>query len=613
MNKLYAILLILLLSCIANNARSQGWQISRAEKAYEKEDYEKCIKKFNKALDKDADLNDTQLGKLANAYYFTSKYDKASKYYKETNTENLSGETLVNYGKILQRQGSYSEAAELFSRASEQGTEDPMVELLKQSANWASQNDYFTEGYEVTLTDLEIKGTSAGVQFYKDGIIYSKADEESRLDKNNINYRYNDLNYLPKNNGDFGEASVFSEALKFPYAAGATGFTNNYKRLYYTKKEDGSTKIFKSDYKNGSWSSNPKELSFNSDDYSCSMPTLSPDGQTMVFASDMQGGEGKHDLYVTYKDGQNWDKPRNLGTEINTPGEELFPYIDQNEVLYFSSNGINGFGGLDIFKAAKSENEWKEPNNLGQPVNSPKNDFAWTKNPENPNEAYIISNRSNSSKSDYLYHVKITKSSEDSSSNDNFLEASNESSESESELSDFLESTESDTEQSDNSSDNSSENNGGEEEDLSNFLEETDSSSSTTEEQDNQDDQATSMSDAIASTSETGYIYRVQFESSIEPMDRMDEFENRFESSLDSPQEGRSMEEISDFIYRYKYKGLYRYTVGEFYSAEPAKNLLKKIKNQGYEDAFIAVFEENESGKQKRVLDHPPIFKDNEN
>jgi len=165
-------------------------------------------------------------------------------------------------------------------------------------------------------------------------------------------------------------------------------------------------KIFHSVKKNGEWSK-PEPFFLNNDSCSIGHPALSPDGNTLYFVSDMHGGYGGTDIWSCPRNSKGvWSRPVNLGKDINTRGNEMFPFIAVNGDLYFASDGLPGFGGLDIFVAKKDGSKWKIPVNLGQPVNSPADDFAfapWG----NGSRGTFSSNRPGGSGSDdiYLYRV----------------------------------------------------------------------------------------------------------------------------------------------------------------------------------------------------------------
>lgn len=170
---------------------------------------------------------------------------------------------------------------------------------------------------------------------------------------------------------------------------------NSYFRGKESKSSDGVTKLklFEANLIDEKWQSFA-ELPFNSNEYSTGHPALSADGQILFFVSDMEGGHGRSDLYYSIRgrDGA-WGKPVNLGAKVNTEGDEMFPYVDSNGNLYFSSNGLAGLGGLDIF-FVRLENHLPaaEPINLGYPINTSKDDFGIIMKGDN-RQGFFSSNR----------------------------------------------------------------------------------------------------------------------------------------------------------------------------------------------------------------------------
>ncbi|HEY0896929.1 MAG TPA: OmpA family protein [Sphingobacteriaceae bacterium] len=170
---------------------------------------------------------------------------------------------------------------------------------------------------------------------------------------------------------------------------------NNYLRGKEKKSSDGVTKLklFEASLVDEKWQS-LSELPFNSNEYSTGHPALSADGTILFFVSDMVGGYGRSDLYYSVKgsDGR-WGKPVNLGPRVNTEGDEMFPYVDSNGNLYFSSNGLAGLGGLDIFFVSlKDLLPAGEPINLGYPINTSKDDFGIIMRGDNQ-QGFFSSNR----------------------------------------------------------------------------------------------------------------------------------------------------------------------------------------------------------------------------
>ena len=207
------------------------------------------------------------------------------------------------------------------------------------------------------------------------------------------------LNFPKKINTKYHEASVtFSPDNETMY------FTrNNYgKKLKRDKNGVNNLKIYMSKKVDDEWME-AVEVPFNSDDYSTGHPALSPDGKQLYFVSDMPGSIGQTDIFVVdVLENNSFSEPRNLGPEINTERKEMFPFINDQK-LYFSSDGHTGLGGLDVYEVPYTEEEgFQEVKNLGQPINSNRDDFSYIVNEENQ-KGYFASNRSEGKGDDDIY------------------------------------------------------------------------------------------------------------------------------------------------------------------------------------------------------------------
>lgn len=184
-------------------------------------------------------------------------------------------------------------------------------------------------------------------------------------------------------------AQKFGNSLNTRYHEGPATFSRDGSRIYFTRNNynDGRAskssagvnklKLYTARQQNGAWT-DIEELPFNSDEYSVGHPTLSRDGQLLYFASDMPGGFGGTDLYVTRNQNGRWGKPVNLGSTLNTKGNELFPFVDDAGNLYFSTDGRRGQGGLDIFYASLLDGATVQGiATIEAPINSPKDDFGF--------------------------------------------------------------------------------------------------------------------------------------------------------------------------------------------------------------------------------------------
>jgi outer membrane protein OmpA-like peptidoglycan-associated protein len=184
------------------------------------------------------------------------------------------------------------------------------------------------------------------------------------------------------------ESDRMSGSINSKYHEGPAAFFKDGSKVLFTrnnmtngsvkKSSDGiiKLKLYMGEAKKDGWG-NISELPFNSNEYSTGHPALSPDEKLLFFASDMPGGYGGTDIYVSRYDGTNWSAPINLGKEVNTKGNEMFPFVDDKGNLYFSSDGHPGLGELDIFFSQMDGVTQKgRVTNLGAPINSSKDDFG---------------------------------------------------------------------------------------------------------------------------------------------------------------------------------------------------------------------------------------------
>ncbi|NQX98930.1 MAG: exo-alpha-sialidase, partial [Flavobacteriales bacterium] len=183
--------------------------------------------------------------------------------------------------------------------------------------------------------------------------------------------------------GKWSEPVVLNEAVNSPASEGASCLNKKRNTMYFTRcgvenKGVMGCSLFWSKKQGKKWGE-PTIIPITEDTFTVGHPAISPDDKILVFASNMPGGQGGKDLwYVTYdKKAKTWSQPTNLGSEINTAGDEMFPYIRENGELYFSSTGHLGMGGLDIFKATSTgANQWSGVENLQVPMNSESHDFG---------------------------------------------------------------------------------------------------------------------------------------------------------------------------------------------------------------------------------------------
>ena len=255
---------------------------------------------------------------------------------------------------------------------------------------------------------LDIVAPSSGVQFYRNGIIFlSYSKGETRV---------------PEKHLSFGSLKTFmslvSDTVPGPYMPFLTGSTTifpseastfswDYNTMYLSliQGKDNKEKIFSATYRQNGWVIDSKPLSFCSNDYIYTHPALSKDEKFMIFSSDMTGSAGGLDLFITKRANEKWSDPENLGNLINTTGNELFASFDAENNLYFSSDGLPGEGGYDIYVSRYNGSTWGKPENLTSLINSQNDEVAFTINPSDGKSAFFTSMAKSVKNKTQLYRI----------------------------------------------------------------------------------------------------------------------------------------------------------------------------------------------------------------
>ncbi|QCX37792.1 hypothetical protein FF125_04830 [Aureibaculum algae] len=278
--------------------------------------------------------------------------------------------------------------------------------------------------HSIKLLKVNTKNSDFGLNFYgKDRVVFASPTEKVAIIRRN--WDGNDQPYLDLFVGDIdstgqiiNKKSLRGDVNRKQHEASVT-FTKDLKTVYFSANNyDAKGKSVKSSkgidniqlYKasvgaDGAWT-DVKKLDFNSDEFQTGLPSLTVDEKKLYFVSDRPGSIGKTDIWVVdvNEDGT-YSEPENLGSEVNTEEREMFPHIDGDNVLYFSSNGHAGFGNLDLFASKIYDHTISEPINLGEPLNSPKDDFAYILRDET--QGYFSSNRKEGKGDDDIYSFKV--------------------------------------------------------------------------------------------------------------------------------------------------------------------------------------------------------------
>jgi outer membrane protein OmpA-like peptidoglycan-associated protein/tetratricopeptide (TPR) repeat protein len=401
MKKCSILSLILLLTV----SYGQNKATEKADKLFESYQYIGAIEEYLKLADS-KNANQYIYIQLAESYYSVFNATEASKWYAKATQEKATAETYYHYAETLKVQGKYQEANKQMDTFASLSPNDARAKEHKANPNYIPSLANKSKMFDIAATNIYSKGQSDfGAVLTNENTLYfvSTRNSSKKTDKW-INQPYLDIFKAIRNdNGTFSEPASVSE-LNTSYHDGPVTVSSDGNTIYFArdghsegefeKSKSSNTKIgqqglYKATRKDGKWSQ-VEALPFNSKNYSVSHPSLSKDGKTLFFASNMPNGYGESDIWKVAIEENGYGKPQNLGANINTPGKENFPFLSDDNTLYFASSGKQGFGGLDIFKV--NLNATEQPINVGKPVNSEKDDFSLTFNSA-ANVGYFASNR----------------------------------------------------------------------------------------------------------------------------------------------------------------------------------------------------------------------------
>ncbi len=402
--------------------------LGRANKYYDKYDFQFAIKIYEKLLNKKPSLEIAQ--KLANCYRFTNNSIAAEQAYARVLT--FPGFDPINYmyyGEALKQNGKFVEAKHSYLMYGEQAPENAGEALRLANACdaarlWLDHPDLNIEitnetGLNSDKSDFSPIACETGFIFASDRWFVKSTDKDGEEKvygwtgnpylklylaeeiKNSQTNLYK-LSVLPKEiNGKFhnGPATISKDGQTLIFTkSGAI----NTKEVKKEKNIVFQKTLYIAEKRNGIWQE-AIPLPFNNQfAYSVQHPALSADDKTLYFSSDMPGGFGGMDLYYSEKINGKWSNPVNCGSIINSAEDECFPFVRNDGKLFFSSRGHITIGGLDIFSSDGSKNSWSEPENLKAPFNSTNDDFGIYFFPDNLN-GFISSNRPGGKGMDDIY------------------------------------------------------------------------------------------------------------------------------------------------------------------------------------------------------------------
>jgi len=276
----------------------------------------------------------------------------------------------------------------------------------------AKDTSVFNSPIKVSPFNLSILPPSSGVKFYRNGIIFlSSSKNEGKMLPDHISFGTLQAFYSLVEDSITGPSRVFSENNAFSYPCEALSFSHDFNTMYFTRisETDKHEKIFRAEFfsEGNGWLPDPEPLDFCTEGSSFSHPAVATDGSMMIFASDNPGSSGGMDLFITRNLNGKWSEPENLGDVINTKGNELFPFLDNDKNLFFSSDGLPGNGGYDIFISKFNGTGWDTALKLTSIINSKRDEIAFSLNNKDGQSAFFTSKQRSRNGEMQLYKISL--------------------------------------------------------------------------------------------------------------------------------------------------------------------------------------------------------------
>ena len=395
--------IVLSFFAISSSIIAQNQDTKIADKLFQRYEYVKAIKEYQKLVD-NGKADSYVFKQLADTYYNMFNTADAVKWYAKATLTPQDAETYFRYAQMLKSAGKYEESNKQMNKFASMLPNDLRAKSFKENPNYVPK---LVEGVTYTVASLPISSDKSdfGAVLYDKTLFFTSARNGSRK-----NYGGSGEPFLDVYTSIMGDSGNFSEPTPLtsinhkrhdgPVTISTDGNTmyfssDSFRDGVFEKDKENHLKLGRNNLyvatKSGETWSNIKPLPFNSKEYSLSNPSLSRDGKTLYFSSNMPGSMGGVDIWKVSVNGSEFGKPENLGAKINTEGNESFPFIaDDNTTLYFASSGKQGLGGLDIFQINLAKGT--EAVNMGKPLNTEKDDFDFTFN-KAKNIGFLSSNR----------------------------------------------------------------------------------------------------------------------------------------------------------------------------------------------------------------------------
>ncbi|WP_311338129.1 OmpA family protein [Capnocytophaga leadbetteri] len=397
-------------------------ELEKANEMYKNFSYVDAIKIYERIAQKGF-VNQEMLESLGNAYYYNAEYKKALPWYEQLFQEGkykVKPEYYYRYAQTLKSVGDYTQADKMMAKFVElTNANDTRAALFEENKDYQTVIKNNSGRFQLNNASVNTENSEYGTAFYGDKIVFAGATDARKAKRGVSQWTgesFYDLYEAEHFDQKLGSRKPFSSSVNTQFNESTPVFTKDGNTMYFTRNNYVNRKLGTdientillkilraTKDKNGNWG-DIVEVPFNSDQYNVAHPALSPDEKYLYFASDMPGSFGNSDIFRVEILGDNqYGTPENLGNIINTAGRESFPYISKDNVLYYSSDGIPGLGGLDIFAAKfNADGSTSKPVNIGMPGNSADDDFCFVFNSDSK-IGFLTSNRPGGKGKDDIY------------------------------------------------------------------------------------------------------------------------------------------------------------------------------------------------------------------
>ena len=406
---------------------AQDKSSKKADKQFSKLEFVKAAESYKKLIN-NGKSSDYVVAQLAECYYNIFNTVEAEKWYATLAEDSSDPDIIFKYSQMLKANGKYKLSNKWMNKFVELRPADNRATSFLKNPTYLPKIISKGKRFNVQNLDINSEYSDFGGALNNNKLYITSSRNTvglfdlGRWITQRISYGWNNEPYLDiyssdvTDSGSYLKEDYLGSNINTKYHEGLASFDNEgnmyisresfYENEYVKDPESNNITSLIGIYKISKGEKNVVALNINSVEYSVKNPSISSDGKTLYFSSDMPGGFGNFDIYRgDIDENGNINNVENLGQKVNTEGQEMFPFIGDKNNLYFSSDSQLGLGGLDVFFTKEVDGKWASVRNVGIPVNSNADDFAFSMN-EATGEGFVSSNRSGGKGSDDIYSIK---------------------------------------------------------------------------------------------------------------------------------------------------------------------------------------------------------------